>query len=44
MADKRLLDLEARVDWKVCSTDKETETEAVKQFRKIYQPFDFTLE
>jgi len=44
MADPRLLNLESRVDWKVCVTDKATETETVKEFRKQFAPFDFTLE
>ena len=28
----------------VCATDKATETEVTKEFRKKFEPFDFTLE
>lgn len=44
LADKRLLDMEDRVDWKTCSTSKEKETEATKDFRKTFSQFDFTAE
>ena len=44
LADTRLLDMPERVDWKACSTNKEEETDATKQFRKMFSQFDFTME
>jgi len=44
MADQKLLNMKDRIDWKVCATDKATETEVTKEFRKKFEPFDFTLE
>ena len=39
-----LLDLEDRIDWRECKGTKEEETEMTKEFRKKFQPFDFTLD
>jgi len=44
MAHEKLLDMSSRVDWKACVTDKASETDMVKDFRKNFSPFDFTLE
>merc|ERR1719244_797989 len=44
MAHEKLLDMSSRVDWKACVTDKASETDMVKEFRKNFSPFDFTLE
>jgi len=44
LADTRLLDMQERVDWKSCTTSKEEETDATKQFRKLFSQFDFTME
>merc|ERR1719244_356847 len=44
MADKKLLDMEDRVDWKICVTNKDDEIEATKQFRKNFSQFDFTAD
>merc|ERR1711872_598063 len=40
MAHEKLLDMSSRVDWKVCVTDKASETDMVKYFRKNFSPFD----
>jgi len=39
-----LLDMPERVDWRNCQLSKEEETEQTKNFRKMFSPFDFTLE
>jgi len=39
-----LLDMAERADWKSCQLSKEEETEQTKEFRKMFAPFDFTLE
>ena len=44
LPNTRLLDMPERVDWKACSTNKEEETEATKQIRKMFSQFDFTME
>lgn len=40
MASKSLLDMQARVNWKNCLTDRERETEMTKQFRDRFSQFD----
>ena len=44
LASPPLLNMEERVDWRECKADKETETQMTKAFRKLFAPFDFTLE
>ena len=44
MAAPSILDLEDRIDWRDCKSSKEEESEWTKEFRKMFQPFDFTLE
>jgi len=44
MSNGQLLDMEDRVDWKTCQVSKEEETEMTKEFRKMFSPFDFTME
>jgi len=44
MAHEKLLNMSSRIDWKACATDKASETDMVKEFRKNFSPFDFTLE
>ncbi|XP_023341614.1 CWF19-like protein 1 [Eurytemora carolleeae] len=39
-----LLDMEERADWKACKLSQEEEMEHTKEFRKLFSPFDFTLE
>eukprot|EP00088_Acartia_fossae_P069650 TRINITY_DN9155_c0_g1_i3.p1 TRINITY_DN9155_c0_g1~~TRINITY_DN9155_c0_g1_i3.p1 ORF type:complete len:523 (+),score=146.82 TRINITY_DN9155_c0_g1_i3:40-1608(+) len=39
-----LLDMPDRVDWRNCQLSKEEETDQVKEFRKKFSPFDFTME
>lgn len=36
--------MEDRIDWRDCKVAKEEETEMTREFRKMFQPFDFTLE
>lgn len=43
LAHEELLNCADRVDWKNCKTSREQETEETGRFRKIFQPFDFTL-
>jgi len=43
MANTKLLDMPERVDWKACSSSKEDETDSTKQFRKMFNPYDFTM-
>lgn len=43
LAHQELLDCPDRVDWKNCKTTREQEIEETGHFRKIFQPFDFTL-
>lgn len=43
LAHRELLDCADRVDWKNCPKSKEEENQMVSHFRKIFQPFDFTL-
>ena len=43
LANKDLLNCEDRVDWKNCSSSREMEIKDVARFRKLFQPFDFTL-
>jgi len=44
VANTQLLDLEDRVDWKTCQVSKDEETEMTKEFRKMFAPYDFTME
>jgi hypothetical protein len=44
MASNTLLDLQDRIDWRECKTDKDQETKMAKEFRNAFQPYDFTLE
>ena len=44
LASPPLLDMPERVDWRECKTDKEAEAAMTKDFRKLFAPFDFTLE
>ena len=44
MASKHLLNIEDRIDWKECKVSKEEEIEIANDFRKIFEPFDFTLD
>lgn len=44
LASGSLLNVPERVDWKDCSTDKDTETEMTAKFRELFKPCDFTLE
>jgi len=39
-----VLNVPDRVDWRACKASIEEETELTKRFRKLFQPFDFTLE
>ncbi|XP_054088915.1 CWF19-like protein 1 homolog [Zeugodacus cucurbitae] len=40
---ENLLNCEEKVDWKDCKLDKDKEIEMVKNFRKKFQKYDFTL-
>ena len=44
MADERLLDMAERVDWKACSVSRDEEVDMTKALRKMFTPFDFTME
>ena len=44
LASKHLLDAEERIDWKECKVSKEEEIKIANDFRKIFEPFDFTLD
>ena len=44
LASKHLLNIEDRIDWKECKVSKEEEIEIANDFRKIFEPFDFTLD
>ena len=39
-----ILEVPERVDWRECKVDKAEEAEMTKAFRKMFTPFDFTLE
>ena len=36
--------MEERVDWKECKVSKEEEVKIASEFRKVFEPFDFTLD
>ncbi len=44
LASRSLLNAEGRVDWRECKSSPDEEAEAAKTFRKMFEPFDFTLE
>lgn len=44
VGNTQLLDMEDRVDWKTCQVSKDEETEMTKEFRKMFTPYDFTME
>ena len=44
MADQRLLDMADRVDWKACSVARDEEVDMTKALRKMFSPFDFTMD
>jgi len=44
LCSEPLLDTPESVDWKSCKLSKEEETEQTKAFRKMFAPYDFTLE
>ena len=45
LASPSLLNMEDRIDWRECkAANKEEEAQMTKEFRKTFQPFDFTLE
>jgi len=44
LASNTLLNMEERADWKECKVDKEEETRIASNFRKIFEPYDFTLD
>lgn len=44
LASKHLLNMEERVDWKECKVEKEEEVSMANDFRKIFEPYDFTLD
>ena len=39
-----LLDCESKIDWRSCKLSPQEETKCSQEFRKRFQPFDFTLE
>nr|CAH0106221.1 unnamed protein product [Daphnia galeata] len=43
LANQDLLNCVDRVDWKNCPSSKDLETKETACFRKMFQPFDFTL-
>ncbi|RWS03074.1 CWF19-like protein 1 [Dinothrombium tinctorium] len=43
LAHPRVLNLGDRIDWKDCVLDRNTAEEVTAQFRKNFEPFDFTL-
>lgn len=44
LASTEILNLPDRIDWRECQESKEKETEMTKEFRKLFEPYDFTLE
>uniref|UniRef100_A0A2P2I4V1 CWF19-like protein 1 n=1 Tax=Hirondellea gigas TaxID=1518452 RepID=A0A2P2I4V1_9CRUS len=44
LASKDLLNLPERVDWKDCMSSRQEETENRDNIRKIFKPFDFTID
>lgn len=44
LASRSLLNAESRVDWRECKATPEEEASMTKKFRKLFEPFDFTLE
>ena len=44
LASKYLLNMEERVDWKDCKVEKKEEIRMANDFRKIFEPYDFTLD
>ncbi|CAB4027238.1 Hypothetical predicted protein, partial [Paramuricea clavata] len=43
LASHSVLDMEERVDWKSCKVSMEIEKKMTGDFRKKFQPFDFSL-
>jgi len=43
LASEELLDMANRADWRDCKMTREEETELTKNFRSVFEPFDFTL-
>ena len=39
-----LLDCEDRIDWRQCKLSRDEETQSTQNFRKRFQPYDFTLD
>ena len=44
LASTHLLKMEERIDWKACKVDKEEEIKIASEFRKLFEPYDFTLD
>lgn len=44
LASENLLNLPGRIDWKDCKSSRQEETEARDAVRKIFKPFDFTID
>ena len=44
LADEKLLDMPERVDWKSCSLARDEEVDITKAMRKMFSPYDFTME
>lgn len=44
LANPGILDLEDKIDWRECQASKEEEAKMTKDFRALFQPYDFTLE
>ena len=44
LVSNTLLNMEERADWKECKVDKDEETRIATDFRKIFEPYDFTLD
>ncbi len=44
LASRSLLNVEERVDWRECKESPDKEAETTKKFRKVFEPYDFTLE
>ena len=39
-----LLNKEEAIDWRECKLEKDEETKLTKEFRTLFEPYDFTLE
>lgn len=43
LAHQELLNCAERIDWKNCPSSRDLETKETTRFRKLFQPFDFTI-